>query len=117
MTTDSTHDTVEYPPDPPGPVPRPAPPSVQVDVAALSHPGLVRPNNEDVYLVVHGGRFLETLRTNLPAGHLPDRSVADGYGLLVADGVGGKTAGEVASRLAVSTLVHLVLDTPDWILL
>src|SRR5262249_27286071 len=39
------------------------------------------------------------------------------YGLLVADGVGGKTAGEVASRLAASTLLNLILDTPDWILL
>jgi protein phosphatase len=39
-----------------------------------------------------------------------------GYGLLVADGMGGAAAGETASRLALSTLVGLILHTPDWIL-
>jgi protein phosphatase len=39
-----------------------------------------------------------------------------GYGLLVADGLGGAAAGELASRTAISTLVSLVLHTPDWIL-
>jgi serine/threonine protein phosphatase PrpC len=36
--------------------------------------------------------------------------------MLVADGVGGSAAGEVASKLAISTLIHLVLQTPDWFL-
>jgi protein phosphatase len=34
----------------------------------------------------------------------------------VADGVGGAAAGEMASRLALTTLVGLILHTPDWIL-
>jgi serine/threonine protein phosphatase PrpC len=92
-------------------------PAVRVDAAARSHAGLVRPNNEDVYLVVRYGRYWETLATNLPPGDAPARVDSDGYGFLVADGVGGHAAGEVASRLAVDTLIRLALETPDWILL
>lgn len=39
-----------------------------------------------------------------------------GYGLLVADGMGGVAGGEIASRLALSKLVELVVDTSDWVL-
>jgi protein phosphatase len=95
----------------------PGPASIRAEVAARSHTGLVRPNNEDVYLVVHYGRFWRTVATNLPPGEAPERADTDGYGLLVADGVGGHAAGEVASRLAVAELVRYSLEIPDWILL
>jgi protein phosphatase len=35
--------------------------------------------------------------------------------MVVADGMGGHVAGEEASRLAITTLLNLVLTTPDWI--
>lgn len=89
---------------------------VQVDLGALSHKGLVRNANEDHYLVLRFGRTLETLLTSLPADQLPARSEEVGYGLMVADGIGGAAAGETASRLAISTLVSHVLHTPDWIM-
>jgi PPM family protein phosphatase len=89
---------------------------VQVDLAAASDPGRVRPNNEDHYLVVRFGRSWETLFTNLPEGEVPARSAETGYGMVVADGMGGSAAGEVASRLAIQSLVNLVLGTPDWIM-
>jgi protein phosphatase len=89
---------------------------VQVDVAGLSHPGKVRPNNEDHFLVLRFGRFLEPLATNLPAGQAPSRFEDVGYALAVADGMGGHAAGEEASKLAITTLVSLVLNTPDWFL-
>jgi protein phosphatase len=89
---------------------------VRVDAAGWSHPGKVRPNNEDHFLISRFGRYLETLQSNLPEGAVPGCAEETGYGLLVADGVGGKAGGEVASTLAISTLVNLVLATPDWIL-
>ena len=97
---------------PPGPLSSP----VQVDVAGLSHPGKVRPNNEDHFLVLRFGRFLEPLATNLPAGQVPSRFEDIGYVMAVADGMGGHAAGEEASKLAITTLVNLVLNTPDWFL-
>jgi protein phosphatase len=62
------------------------------------------------------GRYLDVLLTNLPDGEAPGRSEETGYGFVVADGMGGAEAGEVASRLAITTLVNLVLEVPDWIM-
>ena len=59
---------------------------------------------------------MRTLLTNLPAGQVPERYSETGYMMLVADGMGGAPAGEVASRTAVSTLFDLVVETPDWIM-
>jgi protein phosphatase len=90
--------------------------SARVELAGLSHPGMVRANNEDHFLIGRFGRFLETMQTNVPEGEVPKRVDEIGYGMLVADGVGGGAAGEVASKLAISTLVSLFLQTPDWFL-
>jgi protein phosphatase len=88
----------------------------RVDVAGLSHPGRERPNNEDHFLVARFGRFLERLITNIPEEDMPRRFEETGYAIVVADGIGGNAAGEVASKTAILTLVNLVLGTPDWIL-
>lgn len=88
---------------------------VEVDLAAQSHKGRVRPNNEDHYLVVCAGRYLRTWMTNLPDGSVPREFEETAYGMAVADGLGGNAAGEVASQLALNLIVELVLDTPDWI--
>ncbi len=87
---------------------------VQAEFGALTHVGHVRQNNEDHYLVARLGRSLEPLLTNVPAELLPARLDEYGYGVLVADGMGGAVAGEVASRMAVSLLVSLVADTAKW---
>jgi protein phosphatase len=89
---------------------------VRIDVAAKSHPGLVRPNNEDQFFVAQMSRALETMLSSLPPGDVPERAEEVNYVMIVADGMGGHAAGETASRLAISALASLALDLPDWIL-
>ena len=94
----------------------PASPQVKVEIAGATHVGKVRKNNEDHYLALRVQRSLETLCTNLDEDTLDERFEEVGYGLLVADGMGGMAAGEVASRLALCKLIELVVNTPDWVM-
>jgi protein phosphatase len=108
-------ETGEWEPIPAGGKAAPSP-LVRADLAGMSHMGKVRTNNEDHFLITEFGRHITTLQTNLPAEEAPGGAEKIGYGLLVADGVGGHAGGEVASRMAITTVVRLVCDTPDWIL-
>jgi PPM family protein phosphatase len=89
---------------------------VEVEIAAASHRGHIRANNEDHYLALRFARSLETLFTNLAEGLLEPSFDETGYGMLVADGIGGMAGGEIASRTALCRLVELVVRTPDWIM-
>ena len=95
-------------------LPGPFSSEVDVDVFAISHQGHVRPENEDHFLVVRVGRNLETVFSNLIANRAGDRFEETAYGMIVADGVGGEAAGEVASDEAIFGLLNLALRTPDW---
>jgi serine/threonine protein phosphatase PrpC len=97
-------------------LPRAISSGVQIDVAALSHTGRIRDQNEDHYLVASGGRHATTLLTNVPAGDVPAEFGETGYLMIVADGMGGHAGGEVASRMAIATLINIILHVPDWIL-
>ena len=88
---------------------------VEIDVDARSHPGHRRANNEDHFFVTRLGRTLETMITSVPAEDVPARTEEVNYVMVVADGMGGHAAGEIASRMAISALVSLALDVPDWI--
>ena len=89
---------------------------LEVDLGAASHQGHVRENNEDRYLVIRFGRSLENILTNVDDQFLKRNYVTNGYAMLVADGMGGMAAGEVASSLALTKLVELLVDTSDWVL-
>jgi protein phosphatase len=89
---------------------------VEVDLAGLSHPGRVRKSNEDHFIATRFDRSMSLLASNLPEGALPRKTAETAYAYLVADGVGGEAAGEIASRSAIQALLGLVLETPDWIM-
>lgn len=89
---------------------------LDVDLGAVSHQGLVRESNQDSFLVMKFGRSLENLMTNVDEDLIEQSYFITGYGLLVADGMGGMAGGDVASRLALSKLVELIVDTSDWTL-
>ncbi|HEX4439609.1 MAG TPA: protein phosphatase 2C domain-containing protein [Thermoanaerobaculia bacterium] len=117
MTQDAEHAALPSSPSAETRLPSGASALVEVDIAGLSDPGRVRANNEDHFFVGSFHRGMRTLATNVPQEAMPRSYEETVYAMLVADGVGGSAAGEIASRTAVQALVDLVLETPDWIML
>jgi PPM family protein phosphatase len=111
--TDDTSTRAPRWPGLPGPLDSP-PPSVVVEAefGARSRRGALRTVNDDHYLILRLGRHEETLLTSIPEAELPRRFEEFGYGMVIADGIG--SGGEAASRLAVSTLVHLAIYFGKW---
>lgn len=108
--------TDEFPaalPPPLPPLPDPAR-RVSVDVGALSHPGRVRANNEDHYLVLRPSRAVDVLATNLIPGFDPPHIEQEGHIYVVADGLGGMAAGEYASMLAIRAGLAHLLRSDQW---
>jgi len=97
----------------PGPLDSPPPAvNVEVEFGARSRRAPQRFANDDHYLVMRLGRYQDTLLTSLPSHVIPQRFDEFGYGMLVANGMG--VNGEAASRIAVTTLVHLVVYFGKW---
>jgi len=88
---------------------------VEIDVDARSHTGYHRAKNEDHFFVTMLSRTLQTMITSLPAEEVPALVEEVNYVMVLADGMGGHAAGELASRMAISALVSLALEVPDWI--
>ena len=89
---------------------------INVEVGALSVKGSRYEKNEDHYMVARFERSRQTLLTNISPAFLTPFSSEIGYALIVADGIGQRNSGEIASKEAISYLVQLAEQTPDWIL-
>ena len=86
-----------------------AAPSDAVHAFGLTDPGKVRPGNEDHFLVAELSRTLRVRQTSLSQAST-HRSRSRGHVLLVADGMGGHAAGEVASALTVETVEGFIVE-------
>lgn len=94
----------------------PASALVAPSFGACSRRGRLHPVNEDHYLVITLGRSQETVLTSLPEHVISPRFDERGFAMIVADGLGtfGSAAGEAASRLALVTLLQLILNYCKW---
>ena len=76
----------------------------------LTDPGRVRSSNEDQFLIADLARALIVRQTSVPQAQA-QTSNHRGYLLVVADGMGGHKAGEVASGLTLTTIEDFLLNT------
>ena len=90
----------------------PKPRDDELDLFGLTHQGLVRPDNQDHFLIGTLHRTLVVHGTSLPApARLPVHGERFATFAVVADGVGGAAGGARASRRAVETIAHYVQST------
>ena len=81
----------------------------EIDVHGLTHPGKVRPDNQDHFLICMLRKHMVVRLTSLPdADNLMTDSERLASLAMVADGVGGAAKGEVASRIALAAVTHYV---------
>lgn len=82
------------------------------DLFGATHPGKVRQINEDQFLVASLNKSTRVHQSSLRANRLPDRVRGSmGYVLAVADGLGGHEGGEIASTLAIETMIQHLGET------
>jgi len=92
----------------------PASTRVRVTFGAYSRRSRLHTVNEDHYAIAEYGRHHNVLMTSLPEEEIQKRYAEHGYGMVVADGLGGDGKGEAASRLALETIMRLVLLFGRW---
>lgn len=86
----------------------------EIDVFGLTHPGKVRKENQDHFLICQLRKEMVVHQTSLP----DVASVSPGaerlaFLAMVADGVGGTRGGEEASRVAVAAVTRYITETID----
>jgi protein phosphatase len=92
--------------------PRPRKPrDDEIDIHALTHPGLVRKENQDHFLICQLRNQMDIWLTSLPEiGTVPLDSERLAFLMMVADGVGGGSGGEAASRSALEGVTRYVSE-------
>jgi protein phosphatase len=91
----------------------PASALVEPRFGAYSRRGRFHTVNEDHYLILTLGRSQQTVLTSLPDDLVGKRFDEQGFAMIVADGLGQDT-GETASRIALITLLDLILKFCKW---
>jgi serine/threonine protein phosphatase PrpC len=95
---------------------RPGRPRVRIEFGGLTHPGKVRANNEDHFLIARLCKSMQVCKSSLSDEGSTLFSEEEGYLMVVADGLGGAAAGERASALAVTSVEAFMLNTLQWFL-
>jgi PPM family protein phosphatase len=88
-------------------------PSTSLEACGLTDVGHVRHTNEDAYLIATLQRSI-VVHDASPAGRGWFPGEEAGTLLVVADGMGGQGGGDVASRVAVSTVSSYLLNWMPW---
>ena len=89
------------------------PSALSATAFGLTDPGKVRQSNEDQFLIAELSKRMQVWQTSLPEPQLQvgeDRA----HLFLVADGMGGHSAGERASTIAVAAIEQFTLNTFRW---
>src|SRR5437763_1116269 len=90
------------------------PVAADIDVFGFTHQGKLRRENQDQFLIASLHKLLRVHQTSLPEqDQAPLVSESRGYIFLVADGVGGRPDGDVASGTALRTIARYVTHFTD----